>query len=91
MITYSIEELISSSKLIKNFWWYISKIKTHEIEKIWVLKNNKLDAIIISVEEYEILTELLEHIDISNSIKDRLNKSDFVDANIILEKFSLSV
>jgi len=91
MTNYTTDELISSSKLAKNFWWYISKINNNEIEKIWVLKNNKLDAVIISVETYDLFSNFLEDLEIYNSIKNRMNKSDFVEANSVLNKFNLSI
>lgn len=89
--TYSSEELISSSKLVKNFWLYLSKLKEHNIEKIWILKNNKVDAVILSSEDFDIITELLEHLEIYHELKDRLKNDDFIDANEILNKFNLYV
>jgi PHD/YefM family antitoxin component YafN of YafNO toxin-antitoxin module len=91
MTTYSTEELVSSSVISKNFWAYLSKISNNEIDKIWVLKNNKLDAVIISIETYDFFQELYEHIEIYNSIKDRLNNNDFIDWNTILKNFWISV
>jgi hypothetical protein len=49
MATYSTEELVSSSIISKNFGKYLSKISNKEIDKIGILKNNKLDAVILSV------------------------------------------
>lgn len=59
MANYTTDELVSSSKLSKNFWAYLSKISNNEIDKIWVLKNNKIVAVIISTEEYENLVRLI--------------------------------
>lgn len=59
MTTYSTDELVSSSVISKNFWAYLSKVSNNEIEKIWVLKNNKIVAVILSTEEYENLVKLI--------------------------------
>ncbi len=91
MTTYSTDELISSSVISKNFWAYLSKVSNNEIEKIWVLKNNKVDAVIIPVETYEYFQDLFEHIEIYNSIKERLDDNDFVDWNTMLKIFWLSI
>lgn len=91
MATYTTEELISSSKLIKNFWAYISKVSSHELDKIWVLKNNKLDAVIISWDTYDLFEELLEYIEIFDSIKDRVKSDDFIDWDELLKEFDLTV
>ncbi len=91
MTTYSTDELISSSVISKNFWAYLSKVSNNEIEKIWVLKNNKVDAVIIPVETYEYFQDLFEHIEIYNSIKERLDDNYFVDWNTMLKIFWLSI
>lgn len=91
MTTYSTDELVSSSVISKNFWAYLSKVSNNEIEKIWVLKNNKVDAVIIPVETYEYFQDLFEHIEIYNSIKERLDDNDFIDWNTMLKKFWLSI
>lgn len=91
MTNYTTEELVSSSVISKNFGRYLSKISNNEIDKIWVLKNNKLDAVIISGETYDFFQDLFEHIEIYNSIKERLDDKDFVDWYTMLKKFWLSV
>ncbi len=67
MSTYSTEELVSSSKLVKNFWWYLEKISNNQFEKIGILKNNKLEAVIISPETYDLFEDFLEDIEISKN------------------------
>ena len=91
MTTFATEELISSTKLVKNFWVYSEKINNWELEKIGVLKNNKLNLTIISTETYSYYQDLAENLKIYKEIIDRQNKKDFVDADSILSKFNLSV
>jgi PHD/YefM family antitoxin component YafN of YafNO toxin-antitoxin module len=53
MVAYRQNELVSATELSKQFGEYISKVKDGLLEKIGILKNNKLNAIILSVDEYE--------------------------------------
>jgi len=91
MTHYTNDELVSSSVISKNFWAYLSKITNHELEKIWVLKNNKLDAVIISSDIYDFFQDLLEHAEIYDDIKERIEQEEFVNWEEVLKKFNLSV
>ena len=74
MIAYSTDELISSSDFAKKFGNYLSKITTNTLEKIAILKNNKVEAVLISKDEYEKMKEaldLVEHQEIYNIVKQR--------------------
>ena len=53
MVAYTQHELVSATELSKQFGEYISKVKNGLLSKIGILKNNKLNAVILSVEEYE--------------------------------------
>jgi prevent-host-death family protein len=48
-------------------------------EPVYVLRNNEMAAVIVSVEEYELLTqaeEILEHLEIADKIEKRLKGYD---------------
>lgn len=53
MVSYKPNELMSSTDVAKNFGATLKKIANHEVEKIGILRNNKLEAVILSVTEYE--------------------------------------
>jgi len=91
MTTFATEELVSSTNLVKNFWVYSEKINSWKLDKIWVLKNNKLNLTIISTETFSYYQDLAENLEIYKEIIDRKNKDDFVEADNILSKFNLSV
>ena len=59
MVTYSTNELISSSEFAKKFGTYLAQIKDNSVEKLAILKNNKVEAVIISKDEYENMKEAL--------------------------------
>ena len=58
MVAYQKNELISATELAKKFGQFMTLIKEKSIDKIGVLKNNKLEAVVISTEEYERLKML---------------------------------
>lgn len=63
MVTYSTNELISSSEFAKKFGTYLAQIKDNSVEKLAILKNNKVEAVIISKDEYENMKEALTQIE----------------------------
>ena len=77
MVKYAQNELFSITDVSKQIGSAVNSIKEHTLEKIGILKNNKLEAVIISTEEYERLKEieeemeLAEHIEIYNIVQER--------------------
>ncbi len=63
MVTYASNELIPSSEFAKKFGSYLSQIKETTIDKIAVLKNNKIEAVLVSKDDYERMIETLELIE----------------------------
>jgi len=95
MVSYTQNELVSATEISKQFGEYISKVKNGLVDKIGILKNNKLNAVILSVEEYEKMSEamdLLEDIIIYEEIRDRKNSNKkFIDGAYVLKKHGLSL
>ena len=79
MITYGTDELIPSSEFAKKFGMYLSQIKTQSVEKLAILKNNRVEAVVISKDEYESMKETIKQLEakeIITSIKKGLNDID---------------
>lgn len=77
MVSYATNELISSSDFAKKFGTYLSQIKDNAVEKLAILKNNKVEAVLISKDEYENMKETMKYYEdqeIKNTIKDRVSK-----------------
>lgn len=96
MVSYTQNELVSATEISKQFGEYISKVKNGAIDKIGVLKNNKLNAVILSVDDYEKMVETIDAIEdmqIYEDIKDRLNnpKNELLNGNDVLKKYGLSL
>ena len=95
MVAYTQNELASATEISKQFGEYISKVRDGLVDKIGILKNNKLNAVILSVEEYEKMSEamdLLEDINIYEEIRDRLKSNKkLLDGHDVLKKHGLSL
>ncbi len=57
MVAYKPNELMSSTDVAKNFGAVLSKLANHEVDKIGVLKNNKLDFVLMRNDELEVLID----------------------------------
>ena len=69
MVTYATNELIASSQMAKKFGEYLGQIKENTVEKLAILKNNKVEAVIISKDEYEKMVEALKTLEANEMIK----------------------
>lgn len=59
------DEIYTATEVVRNFSPILEKLKTSPSGKIVILKNNKFEAVMLSVKEYERLEEavkLLENI-----------------------------
>ena len=91
MIGYADKEMISSTELQKNLSQILNKLKSRNLDKVAVLRNNKIETVMISREKYEKIQEgleLLEYIEIYNTINQRKNtpKSDYIPFDEVLKQ-----
>ena len=96
MVAYTQNELVSATEISKQFGEYISKVKSGLVQKIGILKNNKLNAVILSVEEYEELVisrNRLEDIEMYQEIYKRKQtpKEEYLDGGDVLKRLNLSL
>lgn len=76
MIAYTRDEIISASDIARSFSTALNSIMEYSKEKLAISKNNRLEAVLISIEEYEKLREaydLVEHMEIYQKIQERKN------------------
>ena len=74
MVAYTRDEIISATDLARNLSTTLNSITHNVKEKIAIAKNNKLEAVIINIEEYERLKEayeLMEHMKIAKTVEER--------------------
>ena len=96
MVAYSQNELASSTEISKKFGHYLSNVSNGVVEKLAILKNNKIEAVMIPACIYENLINLLdekENQELIKIIEKRLEtpKKDYLDGNKVLEELNLSL
>ena len=74
MVAYQKNELISATELAKKFGQVMTLIREKSVDKIGVLKNNKLEAVVISTEEYEHLKMIEDFHSASKDVPDDLSQ-----------------
>ncbi|MBU0924450.1 hypothetical protein KKG81_06145 [bacterium] len=97
MVSYTQNELLSITDFTKSISKILGNLKEHSLEKVGVLKNNKLEAVVISTQEYERLKEIeelmnnIEHKEIYEIVQNRIStsKSDYISLDDMAKKFSI--
>jgi PHD/YefM family antitoxin component YafN of YafNO toxin-antitoxin module len=62
-----IETLVSNSEMIKNY--KDCRAKAEHYGKVFILKNNKPDAVLFSISEYEKLSQIVEYVEGFGEVK----------------------
>jgi len=96
---YAQSELFSITDFTKQIGSVVNKIKEHSYEKVGILKNNKLEAVLISTDEYERLKEieaqmeLAEHTEIYHMVQERKDTplSKYVSMEDMAKKFDIDL
>src|SRR5574344_109026 len=97
MVSYTQNELLSITDFTKSISKILGDIKERTVEKVGVLKNNKLEAVVISTQEYERLKEIeelmsnIEHKEIYNIVQDRVKtpKYEYLSMEDMAKKFNI--
>ena len=69
MVAYKKDEILPSTVVSRNFGSILNKLKKKKLEKVAVMRNNKMDVVILPVEEYETMIEMSELADHSGLYK----------------------
>jgi PHD/YefM family antitoxin component YafN of YafNO toxin-antitoxin module len=94
MSIYTNNELMSSTEIVRNFSSVLDSIKEHRRDKVAILRKNKIEAVILPIEEYEKIqedSELLEHLRIFQIVKERgeTSISEYIDFENLLAENGL--
>ena len=76
MVTFARNEIVSSSQFVRNFASLLQRVTKSNNEKIAIVKNNQMQAVMISIDEYERLATLAEKAEqkaIFETIQERKN------------------
>ena len=73
MAVFLEKELVSATDFAKTFGTYLKKLKSKSVDKLAILKNNKIEAILISKDDYI-------------KMKDALNKLEQEQLKVSIKK-----
>ncbi len=77
MTAYARDEIVPATEVARSFSAIYKSLVEHKKEKIAVSKNNKLELVMLPIDEYERMRaaqELLEHMEIYKIVKERGNQ-----------------
>ena len=60
MVTFARNEIVSSSQFVRGFAGFLQRMTKSCDEKIAIIKNNQMQAVMIPIDEYERLKSLAE-------------------------------
>jgi len=63
MITYAKDEMVGITELGKSLGSYLDKVTSDAFSKIAIIRRNKPEAIIIPIEEYELLQSAYDRLE----------------------------
>ncbi len=94
-IAYTQDELISATDIVRNFSNILDKLVKKKHKRYAILRKNKLEGVILSVEEYEKLEnfkELLEDFNLYQEAAERLStpKEKYIDFENVMKGSKLS-
>lgn len=75
MVSYTKNEMIGITELSKSLSGFIDKVASNAIKKLAVIKHNKPEVVILSIEEYERIMDFqnyLEDLEIAKIIQERV-------------------
>lgn len=86
MVTFARNEIVSSSQFVRSFATFLQRMTKSNDEKIAVVKNNQMQAVLIPIDEYErlkTLGEMNEQKEIFQTVQARKNtpQSEYVSFN----------
>lgn len=72
MATFSKNEVYTATEVVRNFSSILTKVSKAEMKRAFIVKNNRFEAVLLNMDEYERLNEavvLLETIYTTKKVK----------------------
>lgn len=60
MVAFSKDEVFTATEVVRNFSAVLNKVSKSESKRAVIVKNNKFEAVLLSMSEYERLSEAVE-------------------------------
>ena len=92
-MNYAKKEIISASKAAKNLGALLKKLKEQSLAKAVISRNNNLEAVILPLDDYEVLQEikeLVEHYSIAEIIREREKSNKTISLDKVLKKYKIA-
>lgn len=89
MIAYTRDEIFPATMVAKKFGDILKRFKNKTLSRVAVSKNNRIEAVLIPVEEYEKIQELGEYMEmkeIAQIIKERKGSGKTYSLKEVLEE-----
>lgn len=93
MAHYAREEIMSSSEVVRNFGAVLSSVVQHRFEKVAIMRNNRLEAVLVAADVYERMQKSFETAGLALADGKSENSSmvlNFLNTNRIAAKSRLS-
>lgn len=86
--TYTQDELMSATQVARNFGGVLNSLLKNGQKKIGVLRKNKLDAVILSAEEYERMQGIVSEREFYEEVSRRMKtpREEFIPMEDVLRK-----
>lgn len=93
MVSYAREEMVSTTDFSRSVSGFVDKIKNHQLEKLAILRNNNVDAVMVDAESYErmkTLEELMEQTAIAMELEKRNQtpEAEYIDHEELLRRLA---
>ena len=91
MLSFTKDEIVNSTKISRNLGSILNKLKKNQLEKIVIMRNNEMEAIMLPYEDYEKMKDLIEkneYKEIYKTLKER-NKTpenEYKDFDDVIKK-----
>ena len=60
MATFNSNEIYTATEVVRNFSSILKSVKTKEKKRIFIVKNNKFEAVLLNMDEYEKLNDAFD-------------------------------
>ena len=81
MVTYAKDEMVGITELGKSLGNYLDKVTSNMFSKIAIIRRNKPEAVIVAIEEYELLQKAYDRLE-QKDIEDILNQMTKEDKTV---------
>ena len=92
-MNYAKEEIIPASKAAKNLGSLLKKINDQTLTKAVISRNNNLEAVLLSIDDYEILQEIKEMVEqyyIAEIIAEREKSKKTISLDKVFKKYKIT-